>query len=480
VSLPLVSVVVPVYQGERFLASALDSLLAQTYPADRLEIVVVDDGSTDGTHAALAPYRGRVRYLRKPNGGLVSAVNHGLGAIGGELVAFLDHDDLLREDKLERQVEHLLAHPGDGLVYCDLEVIDEDGEIAYPSFFAEHGIDARSGRVLGELMAYNFISAALMARTSLLERFWPIEPSAPCQGWPIALRVAELADVGLIREPLYRYRVHGANMNLGAGEAAKLELLRREVPFRRFLLRAIDLSALRPAQVVRAFGALEELACHVARTLPLPMAELYDCPPERRERARESVARGLLALDRGDDEAALHHFVLALADDRLDATARRGLAAAQARCLEPGAPARSRGRGEALVAGARGVRVVAHAAEVLAEPGLLEAWAGAVSAQDDVTLVLACLDDQPGPACAEALAALVGELGLDGPRAPDLLAAIDVPEAVPALAAAVDATWSRRPLRGALGLLPRLDPAAGRCRTRLSLAALGTRARLAS
>ncbi len=88
---PLVSVVIPVYNGDRFIGQAIESVLSQTYSP--LEIIVIDDGSTDQTEQALAPYLHQIQYLTQPNQGSAAARNSGLCVATGELIAFLDADD---------------------------------------------------------------------------------------------------------------------------------------------------------------------------------------------------------------------------------------------------------------------------------------------------------------------------------------------------------------------------------------------------
>jgi glycosyltransferase involved in cell wall biosynthesis len=120
---PLVSVVMPVYQGERYLAEALDSALAQGY--EPLEIIVVDDGSTD---ASAAITRARpVRYVRLEHQGLARARNAGIKAARGEIVAFLDADDVWLPGGLEARVSRLLGEPGLGYVLSRMEVFFEPG-----------------------------------------------------------------------------------------------------------------------------------------------------------------------------------------------------------------------------------------------------------------------------------------------------------------------------------------------------------------
>jgi glycosyltransferase involved in cell wall biosynthesis len=107
---PLISCIVPVFNGERFLAEALDSILGQTYRP--LEVIVVDDGSTDATAELAAGYAPRVTCLRQDNRGAASAKNLGVSASRGELIAFLDADDLWLPGKLERQAAWLRERPG--------------------------------------------------------------------------------------------------------------------------------------------------------------------------------------------------------------------------------------------------------------------------------------------------------------------------------------------------------------------------------
>ena len=101
-SAPLISCIVPVYNGERFLSQTLDSVLGQTYRP--LEVLLSDDGSTDGTPQIAARYSKRIRYLTHANTGPGAARNRGLRLARGDFVALLDADDLWHPEKLERQM----------------------------------------------------------------------------------------------------------------------------------------------------------------------------------------------------------------------------------------------------------------------------------------------------------------------------------------------------------------------------------------
>jgi glycosyltransferase involved in cell wall biosynthesis len=122
---PLVSVVIPVYNGTNFLAEAVESVFKQTY--DPIELIVVDDGSTDGTWDLIQSFGDRVLGIRKDNGGVATALNQGIREASGRFIAWLSHDDLFLPDKLARQVEFLNQTPGAGACYTDYQIIDTGG-----------------------------------------------------------------------------------------------------------------------------------------------------------------------------------------------------------------------------------------------------------------------------------------------------------------------------------------------------------------
>ncbi|MCC5907089.1 MAG: glycosyltransferase family 2 protein [Balneolaceae bacterium] len=97
----LLSVIIPVYNGERYISDAIDSVLAQNYSP--IEIIVVDDGSTDSTKKVLKKYKDQIVYIYKKNGGISSARNAGLDAVKGEFIAFIDADDIWHPSKLKKQ-----------------------------------------------------------------------------------------------------------------------------------------------------------------------------------------------------------------------------------------------------------------------------------------------------------------------------------------------------------------------------------------
>jgi glycosyltransferase involved in cell wall biosynthesis len=116
-SAPLITVLINTYNYGRFVEEAIDSVLSQEFPLDQLEILVVDDGSTDDTQERVKKYGSRIRYLYKPNGGQASALNYGIERARGEIVALMDADDLFLPGKLTRVAEAFQENPALGMVY---------------------------------------------------------------------------------------------------------------------------------------------------------------------------------------------------------------------------------------------------------------------------------------------------------------------------------------------------------------------------
>ena len=124
---PLVSIIIPVYNGSNYMREAIDSALAQTY--ENIEILVVNDGSSDRgrTEAIAKEYGDKIRYIYKENGGVSSALNVGIRHMRGEYFSWLSHDDVYTPDKIEKQVEALSRLPDKStLICCDYAHIDKD------------------------------------------------------------------------------------------------------------------------------------------------------------------------------------------------------------------------------------------------------------------------------------------------------------------------------------------------------------------
>ena len=130
---PTVSVIMVTYNYGRFIREALDSLLCQTY--QDFEVIVVDDGSTDHTAAAVRPYLNRITYLPREHRGLIPGRKEGIRVSNGRYLCFFDADDIYAPDKLELQASFLDAHPEIDFVFADFCRFDETGMVT-PSFMA--------------------------------------------------------------------------------------------------------------------------------------------------------------------------------------------------------------------------------------------------------------------------------------------------------------------------------------------------------
>lgn len=134
---PLVSIVVPVYNGSNFLREALDSALAQTYK--NLEIIVVNDGSTDDTESIALSYGDKIRYFSKENGGTSTALNLGIENMRGEYFSWLSHDDLYYPNKIEREVEELAKLENkDTIIISDLDGMTDHVRTFRTALYQEH------------------------------------------------------------------------------------------------------------------------------------------------------------------------------------------------------------------------------------------------------------------------------------------------------------------------------------------------------
>lgn len=124
---PLVSIIIPVYNGSNYLKESIESALSQTY--DNIEIIVVNDGSKDEgkTESIALSYGDRIRYLNKENGGVSSALNYGIRNMNGEWFSWLSHDDLYFPTKIEDEVNAIIDSKGKFVVYCGGILIDSDG-----------------------------------------------------------------------------------------------------------------------------------------------------------------------------------------------------------------------------------------------------------------------------------------------------------------------------------------------------------------
>jgi GT2 family glycosyltransferase len=266
--LPLVSVVIPTFNRAHLIGRTIESALCQTHR--RLEVLVVDDGSTDGTAEVVSRDHGadeRVRYLRKQNGGPASARNVGFDHARGAYVALLDSDDTWHPWKLELQVRCMEAHPLLGMTWTDMEMIDPGGKVVdgrylrhmysayrrfreealFPEAFALREIAPelaavvgearlRVGEIFSQMVMGNLVhTSTVVLRRDRLERVGRFDESLRFSGedYDFHLRTCREGPVGLIDVPAIRYQqgmpdrltapkygIHLAENNLRTIEAA--------------------------------------------------------------------------------------------------------------------------------------------------------------------------------------------------------------------------------------------------------------------
>jgi glycosyltransferase involved in cell wall biosynthesis len=209
--MPLVSVIIPTFNYSEFLPSAVDSALGQT--VRDLEVLVIDDGSTDATRAVIARFSDhRLTYHYQDNRGLAAARNRGIRLASGKYLAFLDADDLWLPGKLERQLPLLEVGGRLGLVYGGYEVIDARGRVQ-----AVRQPQAIEGDPLANLLLGNSVSgsattsvvrAAVFSCVGLFD-----ESLEAAEDWDMWLRIASLFSLGLVKTTVAQIRVHPANMS---------------------------------------------------------------------------------------------------------------------------------------------------------------------------------------------------------------------------------------------------------------------------
>ncbi len=220
---PLVSIIVPAYNAEKFLRQAVGSALRQTY--SNIEVIVVDDGSIDSTKAIaeeLARGGRRVRVFSQKNAGQSAARNTGIREARGAYVAFLDADDLFLPEKIERQVRELEEHPDFGLSYCKIyHFFDE-----HPSELYYFSMPHPSGNIFEDLLRANFIAPlTVVVRKSALDEFGAFESTFRRVDEQYLWLKLSYRGVKFryLDEPLGLYRVHEKSLSNEAVYFAETE-----------------------------------------------------------------------------------------------------------------------------------------------------------------------------------------------------------------------------------------------------------------
>jgi len=207
---PLVSIVIPVYNGDNYLKEAIDSALAQTY--EPIEILVVNDGSQDKTEDIALSYGDRIQYFTKENGGVSTALNMGIANMRGEYFSWLSHDDLYKPEKIELQIAALAGGP-ERIAYSDYDVIDRDGatiarmNIAkkYPGADLTFGLFPILRQVLNGCSL--LIHKSHFARAGMFD-----ERLRVTQDYDLWFKMSRGASFAYVNAPLVMSREHGSQV----------------------------------------------------------------------------------------------------------------------------------------------------------------------------------------------------------------------------------------------------------------------------
>lgn len=208
---PLVSVIIPNHNYARYLGQAIDSVLRQSYRP--LEVVVVDDGSTDDSLAVLQPYAGDVRWLTQPCSGVSAARNRGVRESRGAFVAFLDADDYWAPTKLERQMQRFQEDAALGLMHCGLQVVTAVGHRV-----GSH-LDGREGWLANDMLLFKRTTVLMAGSSALVPRdtFESVggfdTRLSTSADWDLCYRIALRQRIGFVPEELVYVREHGINMH---------------------------------------------------------------------------------------------------------------------------------------------------------------------------------------------------------------------------------------------------------------------------
>lgn len=235
--MPKVSIVIPIYNAEKFISGTIESVIAQTYPD--WEIIAVNDGSTDKTPEILSKYKKglskKLQVITQENSGVSIARNKGISVARGKYVAFLDHDDLWMPEKLETQVKLLNSNKELGLVYTDSYVIDERGDVQkdtlIKSIISKNilRIKVFRGNIFNELFCIDFIPLlAAMVRKEVFDKVGMFDTKYKIsEDYDLFLKIAEIYPIDFVEQPLAKYRVHsgGGSKNIEIRVAEDLQIM---------------------------------------------------------------------------------------------------------------------------------------------------------------------------------------------------------------------------------------------------------------
>jgi glycosyltransferase involved in cell wall biosynthesis len=206
-----ISVIIPNYNYARYLDQAIESVLAQSY--ENVELVVVNNGSTDNSLEVLAKYRNKIHLINQPNLGQSGARNSGLSVSSGEYISFLDADDFWEPNKLEMQIS--LMNDSTQLVYCGISPFKDPGNEKLQSVLPKYRGSCTNYFIdlPGASIVLSGESTALFSR-DLLQKVGLFDAELnSTAGWDFFRRCSLLTRFDFVSEPLVNYRLHSSNMS---------------------------------------------------------------------------------------------------------------------------------------------------------------------------------------------------------------------------------------------------------------------------
>ena len=269
----LISIIIPTYNRSRFIAEAIGSVFKQTDKSSDLEVIVVDDGSTDNTEQVVKSLNYPVHYIKISHSGLPSVVrNVGLASAKGSLIAFQDSDDFWAEDKLTSQLK-AFDDPKVVLSYGNAEIVDENAKKTGKLVISPE--QAHSGAVFDWLVKENFVSTlTVIARKDAIMKVGGFNESSKLRAvedYHLWLKLAETGQFLYINRPLALYRRHEDNISSN-NQIGSLKLL-----VTLFKMLRVDIPTKRPVidkQLAKLFQDLSQLSSWPASTIYKVKAKL--------------------------------------------------------------------------------------------------------------------------------------------------------------------------------------------------------------
>jgi glycosyltransferase involved in cell wall biosynthesis len=211
-----ISVIIPTHNYGSFIGDAIESILVQDYPQECIEIIIVDDGSTDNTREVVQKYASRVTYIYSERKGVAAARNKGVTLAKGEIVTFLDADDIWLPARTKKVTEAFAQHTDIGIVFHNFDVIDKDGGLMYKDFSeAVYPQKKQTGLLLSDIIRGNVFCGAssFSFKTALLKKICPI-PEDIRRGVDLYLTIiaAAYTQAWHLPEILGLYRLHHKNL----------------------------------------------------------------------------------------------------------------------------------------------------------------------------------------------------------------------------------------------------------------------------